>query len=247
MEKKQYERICVERFLKAIGRVPTLIEDSEAPDFRVHFNDELVGIEVTKALGFGERGQNTPQAQASLRARVLTKARVFYDSTGAPPLHVSAGFRDDTPITGSRVSQLAKAIADFLQTHASGFEIGEYDLIEPCEFTFSMPEVYSLHFMRVPSPEDGAWAANGFAMCRPADESDFSAIVSRKDKKVASYRSQVPTVWLLVVVELFEAGELVSTDEPSSPYSITTAFDRIFAFHWLTARVSEIPVARRKL
>ncbi len=37
MEKKGHERICVERFLKAIGRIPTLIEESEAPDFRVNF------------------------------------------------------------------------------------------------------------------------------------------------------------------------------------------------------------------
>jgi hypothetical protein len=244
MEKKEYERICVERFLQAIGKVPTLIEDSEAPDFRVRFGDELVGIEVTKALRFGELGQNTPQAQASLRARVMAQARALYDATSAPPLHVSAAFLDHPPVTGSRVPQLAEAVADFIHTRAAGFEVWQRDLIEPCEYTVAIPEVYSLHFMRVPSPEDGLWAANGFGWCRAAEESDFESVISRKEKKTAGYRSAVPNVWLLVVVELFEAGELVTAPEAIAPFSIVTEFDRVFAFHWLTGRVSEIPVIR---
>ena len=43
-------------FLAALGMVPTRVEDSEAPDFLVHFGDELVGIEITKSLRFGDGG-----------------------------------------------------------------------------------------------------------------------------------------------------------------------------------------------
>ncbi len=197
MAQKDHERICVQRFLEAIGKVPTLIEDSEAPDFRVSFDEALVGIEVTKALRFGERGKDTPQAQASLAARVMHQARDLYDATGAPPLHVTAAFLDHTPLSGGRVTELSRAVAEFLQTHASGFELYQQDTIEPCEHTDKMPEIYSLHFMRVPSPEYGAWAASGFAWCRPADESDLASAVSRKEKKLNSYRSSVPAVWLL--------------------------------------------------
>jgi hypothetical protein len=244
MNQKDHERICVERFLKTIGKAPTLIEDSEAPDFRVTFGDEVVGIEVTKALRAGERGKNTPQAQASLRARVMNKARDLYDATGAPPLHVSAGFLDHTPVCGSRLAELSSEVAEFLQKHASGFALYQQEMIEPWEYTDVMPEVCSLHVMRVPSPDHGIWAANGFAMCRTADESDFEAALVRKEKKLASYRSAVQTVWLVVVVELFEAGEIVSAPDPVSPSSITTAFDRVFAFHWLTGHISEIRILR---
>jgi hypothetical protein len=101
------------------------------------------------------------------------------------------------------------AVAEPLQIHASGFELHRQDTIEPCEHTDKMPEIYSLHFLRVPSPEHGAWAASGFAWCRPADESVFASAVARKKKKLYSYRASVPTIWL-VVVELFEAGELIS-------------------------------------
>ncbi len=244
MAQKDHEWICVQRFLEAIGKVPTLIEDSEAPDFRVHFGDEVVGIEVTKALRSGERGKESPQAQASLAARVMNQARNFYDATGAPPLHVTAAFLDHTPLSGGRVAELPRAIAEFLQTHASGIELYQQETIEPCEHTDKMPEIYSLHFIRVPSPEYGAWAASGFAWCRPADESDFASALSRKEKKINWYRSSVPTVWLVVVVELFEAGELVSAPDSIAPFAIATEFDRVFAFNWLSGLVSEIPVMR---
>jgi hypothetical protein len=242
MDQKRHERICVERFLEAIGKVPALIEDSEAPDFRVRFGEEVVGIEVTKALRSGELGKDSPQAQASLATRAMNRARNLYDATGAPPLHVTAAFLSHTPLSLGRVPELSRAIADFLRTHASGSEVYQGDLIEPCEHTDRMPEVYSLHFLRVPSPEYGAWAASSFAWCRTGDESDFAGVVSRKEKKIHSYRSAVPAVWLLIVVELFEAGELLSTSGPIAPFSVATAFDRVFAFHWLSGRVSEIPV-----
>jgi len=244
MDQKIHEQICVERFLETIGKVPTLIEASEAPDFRVRFGEEAVGIEVTKALRFGERGKDTPQAQANLAAKVMNQARTIYDATGAPPLHVSAAFLGHTPISGSRVRELSRAVAEFLHKRASGFALYQHEMTEPWEYTDVMPEVCGLHFMRVPSPEHGIWAANGFAICRMADESDFDAALARKEKKLASYRSAVPAVWLVVVFELFEAGEIVSAAEPTAPFSIATDFDRVFAFHWLTGRVSEIPVNR---
>ncbi len=49
MARKDHERICVERFLEAIGMVPTLIEDSEAPDFRV-----LAGAQHQPVMGARE-------------------------------------------------------------------------------------------------------------------------------------------------------------------------------------------------
>lgn len=100
MAQKDHERICVQRFLEAKGKVPTLVEDSEAPDFKVWFGAALVGIEVTKALGFGERGRDTSQAQASLAAKVMNEARDLYDATGAPPLHVTAAFLNSSTQLG---------------------------------------------------------------------------------------------------------------------------------------------------
>jgi hypothetical protein len=244
MTRKEHERMCVERFLAAIGKSPTLIEDSEAPDFRVRFGEELVGIEVTRLLPSGEGGKDSPQAQASLAESVMHQARELYYAAGGPPLHVTATFLPYAPLSRGRVADLSRAIADFLRARASGFELWQRDMIEPYEYTDKMPEVCSLHFTRVPSPEDGAWAASAFFMCRTAEEPDLAGVVARKAKKIASYRSAVPTVWLLVVVELVQAGELVSAPDPIASFSIATEFDRVFAFNWLAGRVSEIPVIR---
>jgi hypothetical protein len=141
MAKKDHEWICVQRFLEAIGKVPTLIEDSEAPDFRVRFGEEVVGIEVTNALHLGERGKDFPQAQASLAAKVMNQARDLYGASGAPPLHVTAALLSHMPLSAGRVPELSRAVADFLLTHAWGLELFERDLIEPCEHTDKMPDV----------------------------------------------------------------------------------------------------------
>ncbi len=212
----------------------------------MHFGVEVVGIEVTKTLPFGDRGKDSPQAQASLAFKVMAQARTLYDAAGAPPLLVTAAFLAHTPLSGGRVATLSRAVAEFLQTHSSGFKLYQQDVVEPWKHNDKMPEICSLHFMRVPSSEDGNWTATASAWTRPAEESDIASVVSRKEKKISSYRSRMPTVWLLVVVELFEAGELVSAPDAIAPYTIATEFDRVFALNWLSGRVSEIPVMPRE-
>jgi hypothetical protein len=244
LAQKDHERICLDRFFKAFGKLPTLVEETEAPDFLVHFGTELVGVEVTRLLPSGERGKDSPRGQASLRAKVMTQARSLYEAKGAPPLHVSAAFRTDSPLSGARVADLSAAIAKLLQSLAAEMDLGQRHFLEPCEHTDTLGEIYSLHFMRVLSPELGAWSANSFFFCRPADESDFASVVSRKGEKIRSYRSAVSTVWLLVVVELVEAGEVISANDPIATFPIRTEFDRVFAFNWLTGGISEILVIR---
>jgi hypothetical protein len=67
-------------------------------------------------------------------------------------------------------------------------------------------------------------------------------IIPRHGDGIASKRE-----WVLVVVELVEAGELVSDCDAIAPFSIPTEFDRIFAFDWLTVGVSEVSVIRAEL
>ena len=168
MEKKEHERLCVKHFLKAIGKTPTLIEESEAPDFRVHFSTQTVGIEVTKALQFGERGPDSPQAQASLAAKVIQQAGSLYDATGTAAARIG-GVCQSLPLSLGRVAALAKEIADFLHSYTSQFELYHHELIEPWQTVDEMSELYSLHVMRVPAPDFGSWTANGVASVRPAE------------------------------------------------------------------------------
>ena len=87
-----------------------------------------------------------------------------------------------------------------------------------------------------------SWTANGVASVRPAEKSDFAAVLARKERKLTSDRSTVSTVWLLVIVKMFEAGELVTAADDITPFTVATAFDRVFALNWLTGRVAEVPV-----
>lgn len=241
---KRLERICLDRLLEATTRSPTHVEEREAPDFLVRFEGALVGVEVTRSLPAREPGKPLPQEQASLRNRVMSRARALYEAAGGFPLHVSAGFLDHAPLSAGRVGSLARELAECLRVEAAGLAVYQWTTIEPDGLSNGLGEVHSLRIIRVPAPDYGAWSANGFVWCRTVDESDLSGVLARKETKISAYRSVVSEVWLLIVVELIEAGEIVSVPIPTAPLSITTKFDRVFALNWLSGAVSEIAVIR---
>lgn len=245
MSRKRIERICLDRLLEGIGQSPIHVQESESPDFLVQFEEPLVGVEVTRSLPPGNSGNSPPQEQAALRARVMSQARALYEAADGVPLHVSAGFLDHTPLSVGRVRDLAREVAECLRVEVAGLGVHQWVTIEPDHLLGKLREMHSLRALRVPAPEYGVWSANSFAWCRTVDQSDLSSVLARKERKISSYRSSVSEVWLLIVVELFEAGEIVSVPIPTPPLSITTDFDRVFALNWLSGIVSEIPVIRR--
>ena len=159
MTKKEHERICLDRFLEVIGKPVTSVTESEHPDFLIRFGQEAVGIEVTRLLPAGERGKDSPGAEMALRERVMRKAQEVYMALGGPPLHVSAIFLEHVPLSVGRVAELASAVARFLNTQAARLSPYCQNTIQPYDLTDELSEVASLHFIRVPSPDFGPWAA----------------------------------------------------------------------------------------
>ena len=220
---------------------------SESPDFLIRFGEQVVGVEVTRLLPPGELGKGTPQAQAALRKRVMREAQTAYTATGSPPLHVSAIFLDHAPLSGGRVAELATGVAKLLVARAAGFSPYCQDAIEPINLTDELSEVAMLHFIRVPSDDFGPWTATSVGWVRSAAESDVLDVLSRKEKKLESYRSSVSEVWLLIVVELFEAGEIVRATIEVERFAVATQFDRVFALYSLRGDVQEISTIRETL
>jgi hypothetical protein len=246
MTNKEYERICLDRFLGAIERTPDRVEAPKppAPDFLIWFRNELIGVEVTQLLPANKGRHDTPQRQASLRQRVMDLARKFYDEKEAHPLHVSADFLDHVPLSDCRVPVLARSMADYLATRNWGFDTYGREVTEPFKYTDKLPELAGFRFMRVPTPDHGAWAPTFSFWCRPAFESDFLPVLARKERKLSKYRTFAPKVWLLVVVENIEAGELISADPSKIAFSVKTAFDCVYALNRVSGKVSIIEVAQ---
>jgi hypothetical protein len=242
--KKEFERVCLDRFLKAIGESPELVEQDERPDFKLWFGERLVGVEVTQSLPARQPGKRLPQEQASLRGQVMELARkYYYAAEDTHLLHVSASFLDHRPFPKSRVDRLARDIARVLRSETSNWAMSAMGHLAPWEWTDELEEIVDLFVIRVPSPDYGAWSANGAAMCRDLVDQDLAIAMSRKEAKLESYRSVVSEVWLLIVIGQFEAGEIV-TAHAKAPLSIKTKFDRVFAFEWITGNVSGVQVYR---
>ena len=244
MAGKRLERLSLDRFLEATKQATTQVEESEAPDFLVSLGGKIVGVEVTRSLPMREPGKPLPQEQASLRDRVMSRARALYEAAGGVPLHVSAGFLDHAPLSAGRVGGLAREVAEYLRAEAFDLGVYQWTTIEPDDLAMGLNEIHSLRIMRVPTPEYGVWHPDSVAWYRDVDHSDLSSVLARKERKINAYRSKVAEVWLLIIVELFEAGAIVSVPIPTAPLSITTNFDRVFALNWISGKVSEIPIIR---
>jgi hypothetical protein len=240
VNKKDFERACLERFLKAKALEPEGVQEGEQPDFRLCFGGKVVGVEVTRHLS-GD-SSNTPQAQASLRRSVMRDAEKRYNSSGAEPLHVSVYFLDHTPLQPKRVKGLAAEIAKYLVLEAQGLPMYAYHSIEPQDFTFEMGEVGLLRYARVPASDFSNWSATGVAWVRELVDDDIAAVLGRKETRLPTYKSSVPEVWLLIVIGEFDAGAIIEVSSSSPTVYAVTNFDRVFTLNWTYGVVDEIEV-----
>lgn len=105
MDKKQRERIHIERFLGANSSLPGgTIEDSERPDFLLHTDQGVIGIEVTRVEAEPELDGTIPMEQDSLQDRVLTGVKKCLDDVKARSAIVSIFFDDSVKITKASAS-----------------------------------------------------------------------------------------------------------------------------------------------
>ena len=80
--KKRHERYFLDCFLNHQGITPTLIEERECPDFLLHFDGRVIGIEMTY-LHIRDASENPlPQAVESVTDRIVS-ACLLYTSDAA--------------------------------------------------------------------------------------------------------------------------------------------------------------------
>jgi hypothetical protein len=244
MNEKEYERICLDRFLGEIKIIPDSVEAPKppAPDFLIRFGSDVIGVEVTRLLPDSKGKRDTPQRQNSLRRRAMDLARDSYYEKNGHPLHVSAHFIGSISLEDNQLPGLAARLADFIASRAYRLEIHQGEVMEPCKYTNKLPEVAGLSLYRVTTPDSGAWSPSGSFWYRCALESDILPVLAKKEQKLNNYKAFSSKVWLLVIVENIEAGELISAEPSTMPFSVRSDFNRVYALNSISGKVSQIEV-----
>lgn len=243
MADKERERRHLFALADALGDPRLLVaQPAEQPDFLLS-SSPRVGIEVTEFDAWrGTSDGATVRDQSSLRERTIELAeRTYYDLAPHAPLHVDVEFRDWPPLTKARVRPLASQLAAFLASDHRAWP--QYDNPEMFgRYAIpSIPEISEVNPTRVSTRDHGVWSSGGGGWVYHATATAIERTVRSKEVKLPRYRRSCERAWLVVVFDLYAAGDHVAGPVEPITFSIVSAFDRILCFDRIAHRAVEIP------
>jgi len=217
--KKRIESQYTEEARRASPLIPPgELVPQESPDFLLHADGRIVGIEVTELC----RGQQ--RAEGGKLSNVADRARDLYSRfADASPIDVSAAFAPDTENVG--LHQLTKGLANFVHAkrpnHGCSFDWNDCDL----------PEGYcyvAIHPARQPI---GHWRTIKCFHKTLALREFIESCIVEKNRRLPDYRRKAGEVWLLIVNNQFlGAGEIYGWPDHLAQWRFAFDFEKVLLF-----------------
>jgi hypothetical protein len=226
VSQKQHERFLLERFFEDAALPAEVVEEREAPDFIVRFEDRFIGVEVTELFISHDTNRNLMQAQESISTRIVSRAQQIYHASGALPAHVSVCFDPGCDLKKLNRDHTANELASFVRS----LNLAEWQRADwyPEECDGPLPhEISFVHALGVPSFDMAHWAVARAGWAAPLTADVLQARVDEKSTRLLKYRDIVRENWLVVVADatkpsgLFDARSQFDVAGLSSPFSRT--------------------------
>lgn len=231
MDKKQRERIHIERFLGANSSLPSgTIEDSERPDFLLHTDQGLIGMEVTRVVADPESDGTTPMEQDSLRDRVLTGVKKCLDDLKDRSAIVSVFFDDSVKITKNNVDGIARRISKLVSDCIRTLEDSDYDSFSISDEELLPEEILEILIYTGSTLKSFSVSLPKFFHASSLSVDSLSAKISNKESVALSSNLKFREVWLVVVMEGLSKGTTFEVDDSILSHTYKTKFDRVFLF-----------------
>jgi hypothetical protein len=211
MASKIQERIYLNWFLESVGWTDCAIEDKDPPDFLLHVQDRVIGVEVTNIYVDEKKKGSKRREQESYKQKQLRRlAQRYYEKTAVPIL-VKANMRACTsPI-------------DLDQTVFSLLECAELRVWEEAkvELETCSRGALLLYVRRLPKEftRYARWICidNQVGWVQELSNEIIMKAVKKKQDKLVKYRSVCEhTTLLLVADRTLNSGRLEWTGEPLS-------------------------------
>ena len=189
----------------------------ERPDFLLHGDKGIIGIEVTELC------RKKPRAEGGRLAKVAVKAQKRYGQlANAKPLYVGAALAPR--VAHISTQQLTTGLVDFVYVHQhdkGSFDWNEHDL----------PDGYcyiGIH-EQLRSTEQWSIAAAFDTTVAPQDLLDDC--IQAKNKRLKAYRAASREVWLLIINDQFlGAGEVYARPNHLAEWKFAFDFDKVLLF-----------------
>lgn len=230
-EKKIHERKHFDLFLKACDCIPDgVIEESDPPDFLIHSDKSILGIEHTEYFEKDKSGFAFSKKDERLQDRVSNSLGPYCNHIGIPPTILNISWKPKKPLTSSRVKPLIYNIAKLININMP--EEGKIVFlslrnIKGNEFP---SELIGLSIYRSTKIDSTSVSTTRGAWENIIKTDELKNIIDEKEKKLPLYRDKCDEVWLLIVAEGLAPSSITELESEIYNYSFNSQFDRIFFF-----------------
>lgn len=200
----------------------------EEPDFLVVGEGRTVGLELTEYIRGQCSDHGSPlRTQEAIRERIMARAECLFTEKSDAVLDVYAYWHPapKKPLKQVDVERIATEIARlvFERISANPSSPGTIDPWEEQDFPIIEPYITMLTFHPLPQPR---WSSgtSGFLATSP---DDIQCIITKKDKRAATYRQKCAEVWLVIVSDGSSLSSMLVLDETTASYQFNSAFDRV--------------------
>jgi hypothetical protein len=160
---------------------------------------------------------------------------------GLPTARVSVFFSAGNDFRKRDVSKLASQLVEIVQNHMPGPDESrdiEFDDVD------EWPDpIASLTVTRSRFVTSNQWARPEAAFEQTHGCEFLQSVLDTKNKRVASYRKQCGTAWLLIVRDGFELSSTFEFSEEAFAHHYPMEFDRAFVFEVFGRKVRELQKA----
>ena len=241
--KKDIELRRLECFKRLISNFPRgRIEPTEAPDFLVHDESRVVGIELTDLY----RQASPPQAQQAseaMRRRVVARAQEIYASRQYPAVIATLFFNDRVPIKKAEVEPFSAEIADLVSKNI-------LDANSSVEIRANRPDarrlpkvLYEFTVHRFDTVTKTFFSAPGATWAAPLGRADINRALASKAPRQLVYKTRCDEAWLVINADIAESmGTWFDFDSPPFMAPFETNFDRVFLVEHIAGKVHELRV-----
>lgn len=211
------------------------IEKSEKPDFVVHSQDNLLGIEHTEIFQPGPTDGTSLQAQDNIVQKVVSKAKNLYLEGHSQPLLVQVLFNHNTKLGRKDVDRLAERIVHLVIM--TPIEPGNpITLKRNRENSECFPnEIVMLHIYAHPNGKVNKWRSSSAGWIPEITPEYLQEIIDQKEKKLDNYKSKCSEIWLLIVADDLRNPSSVDLTKLALAHQYSTRFNRVF-FFWNSTR-----------
>jgi hypothetical protein len=243
--KKDIETIYFERFCSAFGEFPVgRIEPTEEPDFLIHRQGSVLGVEITELHREPKSGQRPIQADEAMRKRVVARAQEIYQAGGHLPVNVSAFLNDAIRIEKSDVEPLAAALCDIVARNVPGPNSTREEQYVWTNRSYFPEVLNSVSVHRLDVITKSFFSCPGTIWVDNLTPTDVERSLALKESKYAAYRRQCDEAWLVINADLGSMSTWFEVDERRLSIPYQTKFDRLFVYLHFSAKVIELPTRR---